>query len=336
MKLYVISFTSRGRELAGKIADFLTDHQVTLFQGQGQEKITLKEFAQRGFREAEGLIFISATGIAVRAIAPVLQHKLKDPAVVVLDDDGQFAISLLSGHWGGANELTEELAAGTGATPVVTTATDRYGLFAVDNFARHNGFSLVHPNKIKEVSGALLRKERVKVYSTFPVEHLAEGLEQTEQMEEATLIFDSVPHPETLTLIPRDYVLGMGCRKDTSPQEVEEFAQSMLDHQGITVEELRGLTSVDLKAEEPAMLALAKKWDLPFFTFTSEELNAIPGEFTPSTFVLEQVGTDNVCERSAVALGGGTLVLKKQIHRGITLALAKETRVIAMEDFGKN
>lgn len=334
MKLYIISFTSRGRQLAQKTASLLSHHNVTLFQGEGQEKITLRQFAERGFEEAEGLIFISATGIAVRAIAPVLQQKLKDPAVVVMDDNGNFVISLLSGHWGGANELTLELASKLDGTPVVTTGADRQGVFSVDSYARHQGFNLVHPEKIREISEALFRNEPVLIYSTFPLEGLAKGLEETPSLDKAHIIFDRTAHNETLTLIPRDYVLGINCPTDTNPDNLLKFVEDTLRQQGILRTELRGITSVTTKECEKAIISLSQRWDLPYITFSKEELLQIPGEFTPSTFVLEQVGTDNLCERSAVAWGGGTLILKKTIHKGMTLAIAQVNRVIAMDEFG--
>lgn len=335
MKLYIISFTSRGKQLATKLSDQLSHHQVTLFQGEGQEKITLKQFSQRGFAEAEGLIFISPTGIAVRAIAPELQQRLKDPAVVVVDDEGKFVISLLSGHWGGANQLTQEVASGLGGTPVVTTAMDRYNVFAVDIYAREHGFTLVNSTRIKEISGKLLKKEKIKVFSSFPIRQLAEGLEISEDYNEAEMVFDTKPHPSALTLIPQDYVLGFGCHKESDPLILQAFAERCLEEHGISLMSIRAIASSDSKRGVAALQALSREWEVPFMTFSTEELAEISGDFTPSTFVLEQVGTDDLCERSAVALGGGNLVVKKQIYQGYTLALAKQEREISIGELRK-
>ena len=141
MKICLTAFTARGRELAGKLAASLG--------GEVNEGLPLKEWTARAFETADALVFVGAVGIAVRAIAPHIVHKSLDPAVVVIDEGGNFAVSLLSGHLGGANELARKIAAVTGAEAVITTATDVRGVFAVDEWARRQKLHVENPEYIR-------------------------------------------------------------------------------------------------------------------------------------------------------------------------------------------
>ena len=161
---------------------------------------------------ADGFVFIGAVGIAVRTVSPLLRSKAKDPAVVVLDELGRFAIPVVSGHLGGANRLAAALAAVSGGQPVITTATDLNGLFAVDVWSRKTGCSLVEIHRIKEVSGALLRGEQVGVFSDFPLpQHLPEGLSTGAARVGICISLDDGKNPFPLTLhaVPRIVVLGV-------------------------------------------------------------------------------------------------------------------------------
>ncbi len=125
-------------------------------------------------RPCDAIIFVGATGIAVRAIAPFISGKSVDPAVLVIDEAGRYVISLLSGHLGGANALARTAASLIGAEPVITTATDAEGAFAVDTFAKENGFLLTDLRKAKEVSAKVLRGEKLRIYSDIPMERLVQ------------------------------------------------------------------------------------------------------------------------------------------------------------------
>ena len=156
MKRELIAFTQRGSDLAQRLADTLSGrgHQAACTR----DGLKAEAWAERAFSRSEGLIFVGATGIAVRSIAPHLRHKSSDPAVIVVDEGGQFVIPILSGHLGGANDLAREIASLTGAVPVITTATDVNGVFAVDQWARQQGLMVCNPERILPVSSRLLAR----------------------------------------------------------------------------------------------------------------------------------------------------------------------------------
>ena len=167
MRVELIAFTARGNALAERLAAELT--------GAGcpaactREGLRVEEWAARAFGRSEALVFVGAAGIAVRAIAPCLRHKSTDPAVVVVDEAGRYAVPILSGHLGGANDLARRIAALTGAEAVLTTATDVNGVFAADQWARRQGLLVPWPERILGVSSRLLAGETVSFWSRWPV-----------------------------------------------------------------------------------------------------------------------------------------------------------------------
>ncbi|MDO4305653.1 MAG: cobalt-precorrin 5A hydrolase [Eubacteriales bacterium] len=299
-------------------------------------------WTEKQFQEADAIVFIGACGIAVRSIAPFVKSKKTDPAVLVIDECGNFVISLLSGHLGGANELAHTAAGILHAQPVVTTATDLHSCFAVDVFARQNGCGIFHMKAAKEVSAALLAGERVGFYSPYPFEGAlpnglvpcdskgkclpengVSGVSQPKIGIAVTIYKEELPFPSTVQVVPKTVVLGMGCKKGREADAVYEAAENCIKNAGIYREAVSSIASVDLKKDEPGMLSLSEIWKIPFVTFTGEELAAVPGEFTPSSFVRQVTGVDNICERSAVlASGQGRLIQKKTSGCGVTTALA--------------
>lgn len=294
------------------------------------------EWTGRQFEWADAVIFVCACGIAVRSIAPFIKSKKKDPAVLVVDECGKFVISLLSGHLGGANELTEEMAAVLDAVPVITTATDLHHTFAVDMLAKQNDCAIFPMETAKEISAALLAGETVGFYSDFPWEgRLPEGLQCCKEGEPApklgiavSMRRDCAPFARTLHLVPRLAALGMGCRREKDAETILQRARETLQESGLFRDAVFVLASIDLKKEEQGLLALAEEWKIPFVTFTAQQLSEIEGTFSASSFVGTVTGVDNVCERSAVCASEGTLIQKKTGKDGVTAALAvKDWRI---------
>lgn len=315
-----------------------------------------QEWTRMQFLQAEGIIFVGACGIAVRSIAPFVAGKKQDPAVLVADECGRFVISLLSGHLGGANELTQRAADILGAVPVITTATDLHHRFAVDVFAKKNRCAIFHMKAAKELSAALLAGEQAGFYSEYPWEGpLPEGLvlckrdgypvknTKTEYGAEAskergfgqdrplhigvavTIHKNCMPFESTVQVVPPVVAVGMGCRKGKEKEAVKDMAEQLLAEEGLYKEAVLALASHELKKEEPGLLALSDEWNVPFCTFLPQELLGAPGEFTPSAFVEQVTGVDNVCERSAVcASGGGRLFVRKRGGGGVTIAAARK------------
>lgn len=362
MNISIICFSMTGLETGEKLQKALKTEgeQVTLAKKSrylpDSVSISTSQWAGEQFQAGkDGVIFIGACGIAVRSIAPYIAGKKTDPAVLVIDECGQFVISLLSGHLGGANELAVRCAGYLHATPVVTTATDLHSRFAVDVFAKKNGCAIFHMKAAKEASAALLAGEKIGFYSEFPWEgDLPDGLvlcgkdgipsttgtgqrnasagEVPETGIAVTLHRSCLPFTNTVHVVPPVAVLGMGCRKGKDAASIQSAAIECLQEADLYKEALHSIASIDLKKEEPGLLSLAESWHLLFETFTEEELKIVKGEFTPSKFVKKITGVDNVCERSAVlASGQGTLIRKKTGRDGVTTALAAGNRRIRFE-----
>ena len=269
----------------------------------------------------DAFIFISAAGIAVRKIAPLLQDKLTDPAVVVIDELGQFVIPILSGHVGGANALAEELAKMMKAIPVITTATDIHGMLAVDSFAAANELALFNRNQIKRVSSGLLRGNAVNI--AFSDDVIITSDEKD--------IDDDV-----LGLLYRPLVVGLGCRKEKDEKELETFFLDTLKESGCDIKSVAAIASIDVKKSEPAIVNLCKKYDIPFQTYTAAELAAVPGDFEVSEFVERTVGVSDVSARAAAACGRrGRFLLKKKKENGMTISIFEKYRRVTF-CYGEN
>ena len=300
-----------------------------------REEEFLSQWTGKMFAEKRAMIFVSATGIAVRAIAPWIRDKMTDPPVVTVDEGAQFVIPLLSGHVGGANELARHIADWLEAVPVITTATDVNGKFAVDLFASAYHMTIIDRKEAKNISAAVLEGKQIGVFSDLPIKKLPDGFVMDRWCEENICITVKDPSfPEKkasyLRLVPRAVVLGVGCRRGTDPEFMKEKVFALLKEHGIDPAAVKAIASVDVKQDEPAVLGLKQVFDGECLHqpceqrfYTPEQLNQVPGDFKESAFVKKQIGVGNVCERSACAAGGNLLV-QKQAGDGITLAAALE------------
>lgn len=337
MKISLVCFTRAGAGLCVRLMEGLSK-SGDVCEGFGPEgspllpmNAPLKDWTGDQFERKEGIVFIGATGIAVRAIAPYLKGKDKDPAVVVLDDLGRFSISLLSGHLGGANELAARAASISGGQTVITTATDNHGRFAVDLFAKEHGLFISRLEGIKDISSSLLNGHDVGFFSDFPIEgKLPKGLCKDGPFSPSVYISikDRLEGEwkDSLLLVPKIAVLGIGCRKGVSFDAIKSAVDQVLFDWNIKKESLAVCASIDIKKEEPGICQLAAFYGIPFVTYPAEVLSKAKGEFSSSSFVKQITGVDNVCERAAITcveeMGGGKLLIKKQPHHGVTVALA--------------
>lgn len=319
MKLAYLAFTDTGEALAKRLAQALGGSV-----SRCRRPLSLDEWTKCHFAAADGLIFVGAAGIAVRAIAPYVRDKTHDPAVVVVDECGTFAVPLLSGHLGGANALARRIAAVCGAQAVITTATDRHGIFAVDEWTKRQRAEIQNPSRIKHVSGKLLRGERVSVYSAWTmVGDTPDGIVPVDDPNACDVRLDwRAGAGETLCAVPRVIVLGIGCRKDTPQEDIERQFAALCEKNGLCERAVCTVASIDRKQNEPGLLAFCAAYGWRFATFSAEQLMQVSGAFTPSPFVQSVVGVDNVCERSAVCASGGTLVIPKFAGCGVTIAAA--------------
>ncbi len=332
MRLAVFAFTRRGCSLALRAREVFQPDACRMFApekfGGGEFEPyapPLAKFTGPVFAWADALLFVGAAGIAVRAISPHLRGKTADLAVLAMDEAGKFVIPLLSGHLGGANALARTLAEGLGGTAVLTTATDVNGRFSPDAWAAEHGLAISSLEAAKAVSAAILKGD-VPFLCDLPVSGpLPAGLVRGEKGPVGIYLGyrTASPFETTLRLIPKVLRLGLGCRRGTSAEDIEAAAVQVLEDQRIDRRALRLAASIDLKKDEAGLLELCAKWSLPVEFYSAGELNAVPGAFTPSAFVEEVTGVDNVCERAA-ALGAARLIVRKTVRGGVTAALAEE------------
>ena len=325
MQVHIISFNQAGFSLSERIQNLLSqadfsgrDGKVTLsFAGNvavknenshSGENLSLKcppssvymplsQWVQTHFRTKNALVFIGAAGIAVRAIAPFVKDKKTDPAVIVIDEKGSFVIPILSGHIGGANELARKIASQIGARAVITTASDVNNLPAIDEFAAKNNLSINDMKLAKDFAARLLAKNSPEFTISVYIKN------------------------DILSLIPKCLVLGIGCKKGKSREELKNFVFETLKSYKIDIRSLVQISSVDQKKDEKAIISLAEDLKLPFVTFSAEELNSVSQKVSHSDFVEKTLGTDNVCERAVFASGAQELILPKTARNGMTLAV---------------
>lgn len=361
----VISFTSRGKELADRLLSLISDGEFVrggeesgIGKGERYKKsfgrenavvkgidegFTLDGFVKENFYQGNVLIFIGAAGIAVRAIAPYIEDKTKDPAVIVMDEAGKNVVPLLSGHIGGGVREAEKIANLIGANCVMTTASDVSGEFAVDVFASENGFAISDMKKAKEFTARLL-EEKEAVYEvdaeiagmpSFDVDTGfanvirqsagGESFEKENDFARSKASFTISFHKNksesgVLSLIPKCIAIGVGCKKGTPYEKLRAFVEDKLSEHNLDKRAVKVLASADIKKDEEGLILLAKEFGAEFKTFSSEVLMAQEGEFTASSFVKSITGTDNVCERAVAACGCKKVLVSKESFDGMTFA----------------
>ena len=349
-KLAVWVLTPNGAMLADKIFQKLPDVSVYASSRIINVFSYLKTFENlvdsihHEFHQYTGHVFIMSTGIVVRLIAGLIQHKTVDPAVIVLDDRGQHAISLLSGHLGGANELTRRIADIVGARPVITTATDVNQLPAIDILAKENNLYIENPKAIKHVNMAILEGRTIFIHDPYgclsdllpncEVQDLAEFVKTAQENLELSQantmvgvyvndIVVDLPS-QILVLRPSSLVAGIGCNRNTELSEIRNLLVSVSGHANLSISSLRCLASIDVKADEKGLIELSQHLDLPLMFFNRQELNQVNTIQNPSTVVEKHVGVKSVCEAAAIlAARNGTLVVPKQTTRNATVAIAR-------------
>lgn len=360
-KIIIISYTDRGSKQNAELGRILTE-----------KGYLCRCFAVERFAAAHGLecipedagqwigtlwgqcafLFIGASGIAVRMIAPWVRDKFSDSAVLVMDEAGRYVIPLLSGHMGGAVEIATDISDSLGAVPVITTATDVAGKFAVDVFAKKNHLLITDRIAAKQISAAVLEGKDVGFFSSCPVEgRLPEGLVWCEAVEELSRYVCGVAvhsghmagnmTSTVLQLIPKTLIVGIGCRKNVPFQHLKEELESLFRQQRLDVREIAAIVSIDLKKDEQGLKELAAFYRVPFVVYPADRLKEA-GEVTSSSAFVENVtGVDNVCERAAWAFceqadcgtdkEGAVLLLPKQKLNRMTAAVVKTCLHISCE-----
>lgn len=329
MRAALFAFTERGKALALRVADALDGECLLLaparLAGGGFTAYhgSLPDYTASVF-DRDALIFIGATGIAIRAIAPCVASKRSDPAVICMDEAGRFVIPVLSGHIGGANALATHLSEALGATPVITTATDVNGRFSVDTWATRHHMVISSMALAKRVSAAILEGDVPFWSDAERPEALAPGLvwSNTGKLGICVSTRNVQPFDSTLLLIPKALRLGIGCRRDTPVEALRAAVDETLNMYKLRPEAIVEAASIDVKADEEGLLTLCRERNWPVRFYSADALNAVQGSFSKSEFVSRTVGVDNVCERAAAA-GGGQIIVPKTAKNGVTVAVAE-------------
>ncbi len=318
-------------------ADFFLSEKLFLSKAvaTGAKKFnTLSKGLEEAFHAYPAHIFLFSTGIAVRMIAPLLRSKLSDPAVVVVDDRGLHAISLLSGHLGGANELALEVGKIVGARPVITTATDVNRLPSIDLVAKENQLKIENPEMIKAVNMAFLQGQAVEVQDPFSLvspslpEQLViptpGGATGTRPGVVCTDRVVTVPR-ETIVLRPGTLAVGIGCNRGTAMEEIQGFLISLFRDKALSLDSIALLASTDVKADETGLLALGSALNLDIRFYDKPSLNSVTTIQNPSRVVEKHLGVKSVCEAAAIlAANNGKLIVPKQKQGNVTLAVARK------------
>jgi cobalt-precorrin 5A hydrolase len=305
----------------------------------------LSDAMSEKFRQYSAHIFIMATGIVVRVIAPHIQNKIEDPAVVVVDDQSRHVISLLAGHLGGANDLTHKVAGIIKAAPVITTATDVNDKPAIDVLAKEKKLVIDNPQAIKTVNMALLADQQIGIHDPFAALQgdipNAVPLTQDDLSKKDTATTNG-PYKESaatiyiddklidlpayvLVLRPATLVAGIGCNRNTPMEEINALLNETFKKYQLAGSSLNRIATIELKADEPGLIDFAKTLNVPIEFFSRKELNQVEDIQTPSAMVEKHVGVKSVCEAAAIlASQMGTLIVPKQTTPNVTVAIARK------------
>ncbi|MPQ42924.1 cobalt-precorrin 5A hydrolase [Clostridium tarantellae] len=321
----IVSVTLKGNFLARILKENLKSH---IYCKSEIKSFKLVELTRELFEKYKSIIFISSTGIAVRAIAPYLRGKDKDPAIVVVDVCNNYTISLLSGHIGGANKLTLQVAKILNNTPVITTATDGLGIIAPDVIACDNNLEIEDLKKAKYISSLLVNNSIVYFKDDKDLIACPNGYKLTNKVKENMVWItnkksnNSYNNDKILKLIRKDIILGIGCRKNMDSEKLYNFVLSTINENNIDLKSIKSIVSVEIKKDEKAIKDLSDRLNCEFKTFSIDNILKVQHNFEGSSFVEKTIGVKAVCE-PCVFLAGGKIIIPKIKFQGITLAIGQ-------------
>lgn len=349
-KLAILCLTEHGVKLALRLSQSFAGACIVYIPERLQKQISMENeeivfFSQwqetmgEVFRSHSDIVCIMAVGIVVRSIAELLECKLSDPAIVVMDEKGEFAVSLLSGHVGGANALAKQMAALTNGTAVITTSTDVHQKPAVDMLALELQATIEPREHIKIINRTLAEDGQVYITSPYPLkDEYTQGFlpiyetqmhtDQSQLAEACVYVspYQIITRHEIYThLIPQNMVVGIGCRKGIAYADLQAALCAVLDDFQIHRKSIKSFVTIDFKQQEQAICELSEHWQLPLLTVTKEQIAELDAEYVPSAWVQKTIGVGGVCEPAAkIASNQGITVVPKQIHKGVTISIAME------------
>ena len=334
MKIAIISVSKKGRELAFDLKDKL-DLDSTIIKCDLYYKNVKKCFPIL-FYEYDAIIAVMASGILIRSVAPLVESKVTDPAVINIDDNGKFVISALSGHLGGANELAGKVAGLIDATPVITTSTDVNKKLGIDVLAKDLYLSIDNTKEILHFNKAILegREISLTVNPDMNFDYLFDYLNNVTL--EINVSIEYSPKVDTdeihvsfdgheLTLKERKIVVGIGCRRGKECRFIYDGLKKSLNDLKISHSRVNLLASAEIKKDEKGILELSEKLNIPVEFVEIDKLKLFESsDVSKSEFVYSKFGIYGVCEPSALIMAGfdSELIYKKTSYDGVTIAVA--------------
>lgn len=292
----------------------------------------LEEFVGEIFSKYDVLLFIMASGIVVRVISKYIKDKTLDPAILVMDEKGKHVISLLSGHLGGANDAAIFVSKKIGAEPVITTASDVKESIAVDTLAMKLNLNIESLKDAKDITAMIVNDESVGVISDIKIDfELPNNITLIDKPNDNLngLIYISnknnnfkIPY---VHLIPKNIVIGIGCKKDMPRERIIESIKQTLSKLNINHKSLKMICTVDVKANEKGIIEASDFYNVPTKIVNRDEIKEVENMFDTSDFVKKSIGVGAVCEPCGyIGSNKGICLMKKTSFNGITLAVWEE------------
>ncbi len=339
----IAALTYNGTKLALSISEkykginfFVTEKYHNEFSEKAEGKFSkISDFLKTNWKKFDAFILIMASGIVVRSIAPLIENKKNDPAILVIDEKGKNVISLLSGHLGGANELTLKISELIKANPVITTASDVNDLPAFDEIARKNNFTMINDASLVKIAASIIENKPIEFFSSIKIDVklpsnilILKNLKWKNTEAQKVILSEKEIKGDIFQLIPKNIVIGIGCRKDTKSEKIFSAFNHAIKKAGIRKEAIKVVATVPLKANEKGILELVKNLETELKIIPFDEIKKIENKFEGSSFVKSITGVSAVAEPSSfIAAQEPEIILKKQALDGVTIAIVKDKSI---------
>ncbi|MGF7057499.1 cobalt-precorrin 5A hydrolase [Brassicibacter mesophilus] len=338
MRWAVLTLTKGGLEQAKRIKSIISEVDIYTLPKWKESQVfeiegRLEDFVGSIFDKYSTLIFIMATGIVVRTIATHIKHKAIDPAILVMDEKGEFVISLLSGHLGGANNAARLLGEKIGAKPVITTASDVNDSMAVDTIAMKLNCVLDNFDEAKNITALIVNKEKVGIKSDIPIsfnlpENIVKANDDCKDIKGVIYITNKKEFSffsSKVQIIPKNIVVGIGCRKGIQKDHIVEAVNKFLDINNIHPKSIRHFATVDIKQNEQGIIEASRYFNVPLKIISREQIKKVEESFETSDFVKKTIGVGAVCEPCAyLSSTKGHFIMRKTSAQGVTVCLLEE------------
>ncbi len=281
---------------------------------------SLKEELKKAFNKYQFLVFIMASGIVVRMIKDLIKSKDIDPAIVVIDEKGQFVYSLLSGHLGGANNLAKEISEIIGAVPVISTASDVTNKIAVDTIAMEIDGQIKNLKEATKVTSLIVNDEKVNLLLPNNL------IINNKNSSAGAIIISNRNKIEISQIYPKNLVVGIGCKKETEFNDLLDALLNLFEKCNLSRKSIKHFATVDLKKDEEAIKKLADFFHKKLLIVDRDEIGKIEDNFVGSDFVKEQIGVKAVSAPCAYLTSNkqGDFIVEKEIYKGITISIYEE------------